>query len=186
MPLHMRHTGCRPRSPPSRRRSPGCRPVSSPTSMLDLGGGTGAAAWAAAARFRSLADDHRSPTRPSRRSAQGAMLALGAAASVLRTAAWVPLATGRSGAGRVPTWSPSRTSWASFPISQQAAAVDDRGGGEHPRAGRGRARNPGRIPADPRGPGGVDRRRAGRSRRRARTRWTVRWRGRTGAISEYA
>jgi ribosomal protein RSM22 (predicted rRNA methylase) len=67
----------------------GLPPGFEPASMLDLGGGTGAAGWAAAARFRSLETitvaDQAQPAL-----SQGALLALGAAASVLRTAAWVP------------------------------------------------------------------------------------------------
>lgn len=58
-----------------------------PASLLDLGGGTGAAAWAAAARFPSIAAvtiaDQAEPAL-----AQGASLALGAASPVLRAAAW--------------------------------------------------------------------------------------------------
>ena len=151
MSPHMRHTGCRPRSPPSRRRSPGCRPVSSRRRC---------SIWAAV----PAPPPGRRPTRSGSletitvldQAQAGARVGAPRLPSVRPPRFCVragvgAVAPGRSGAGR-PTWSPSRTSWASFPITSRRPRSTTAAAASTGARGSGRARHAGRISADPRRP----------------------------------
>ena len=139
-PGRTRPSGCRRRSPRSGRRcsaGPGLRPAT----LLDLGGGTGAAIWAAAATLPSLLS-----AQVLDGSATGARAGPRRSPRTHRTRCW-PARPGRGPGGRPscrpPTWSRWRTSLGELPAEEQVAVVAAAAG----RAGASRSSRRARRPA---------------------------------------